>query len=333
MPEEKVREMTRGKKEPADAVGIENIIPILVGIIGGLFVLFFPFGMAYGLYGDRKSVSFAGFVTISVADVYSILIVISLIFLGFLSACILGNRIRTLRGAVRAGIVTAVPTLPILLRLDGSFRYISPSYIDLWIISPFLPIFTILSLAVLFQAVGAVCGYFWIRMHPEYSNPLHPVRWELIILKPTIVTMAVILAIIIVPAAYSHAIPAKLKFDGYTCYGFYDAVGVERVSEDTIRITQLMESPREECPFQFTTINKISLDDYEVSNQSIIRMNGLSDTIDPPEGLVYAKGSQIILKGPDVSNKSHDPLIRVMKYRFSANGSVVGYQTMAEINI
>jgi hypothetical protein len=333
MPEGKVREMTKGKKQPDDVIGIEYIIPILVGIIGGLLVLFFPFLMAYGSYQDKKNVSYAGFVTISVVDLYSILFVISLVFLGFLSACILGNRIRTMNGAVRAGIVTAVPTLLILLRIERSLNFISPSYTDLWIISPLLPIFTILSLAVLFQAFGAVCGYFWIRMHPEYSNPLHPVRWELIILKPTIVTMAVILAIIVIPAAYSQMVPAKLKFDGYTCYGFYDAVGVERVSEDTIRITQLMEAPREECPFQFTTINKIFLNDYEVSNQSIIHMNGLSDTIDPPEGLVYAKGSQVILKGPDVSNKSYDPLIRVEKSRFSANGSVVGYQKMAEYNI
>jgi hypothetical protein len=320
MPEGMVPEMTKGKKEPADVVGIEYIVPILVGGVGGLLVLLFPFLMALGSNGYRDNISYFGFLTISVATEYSILIVIGSVFLGFVSACILGNRITTITGAVRAGIVTAVPTLLFLLLIERSLRYISPLYTDLWIISPLLPFFMVLSLGVLFQAVGAVCGYYWIWMHPEYSNPLHLVRWELIILKPAIVTMLVVLAIIVIPVVYSHATPTV---DSKKCFMFGDAQKIERLDEETIRITQLNENSPEDCLSDMPYVNKLFIDGMDVSSQAIIEKQGLPDTIEPPEGLVYGNGSWAILTGPDISNKTHSPHFQIIKYTQGRDGSLI----------
>ena len=108
-----------------------------------------------------------------------------------------------------------------------------------------------------------------------------------------------------------------------------DYAKVERLSENTIKITQIGANSPADCLSDKPYIVKISLDDKDVSNLASIQKQGLSDTIVPPEGLVYANGSTILIKGPEVSNKIHAPLISVTKNLQGKDGTLIRLMIMA----
>jgi hypothetical protein len=70
---------------------------------------------------------------------------------------------------------------------------------------------------------------------------------------------------------------------------------------------------------------QIKVDDRDFSNQSLIRQQGLTDTISPPEGITeYVDGSSIILSGPELArNESTGRHIYVISYYNQQNPWVV----------
>jgi hypothetical protein len=111
-----------------------------------------------------------------------------------------------------------------------------------------------------------------------------------------------------------------------------DYYNVERINEDTIRITQLTENPNWESVPDKPFVNKIYIDGVDVSDMSIIKKQNLEDIIYPSEGLVYGNGSKAVIKGSDISNKSRLILVRVDKW-FLSDGNLTEGQFGLETKV
>jgi hypothetical protein len=75
---------------------------------------------------------------------------------------------------------------------------------------------------------------------------------------------------------------------------------------------------------------KIFADDRDVSNQSLISEAGLDAVIDPPDGLIFARGASVTLQGTALSGNGTAPvhLVIIATYPDTGRRVVIGERNL-----
>jgi hypothetical protein len=120
--------------------------------------------------------------------------------------------------------------------------------------------------------------------------------------KTSIIIISSLILILVVPFLVLVLVIIPQEQANSCCGLLGDPVHIERLDSNSIAIT-LFFSEHSHMNIDSTFFN-ISLDDHDVTNQDIIERQGLSISINPPTGLSYQNGSQVIFTGPDISNKT-----------------------------
>jgi hypothetical protein len=319
-------------QQPADRAGPGYLVPALIGIAGGFIAVGIPLVVSMIFFWRIKSVilhdlfyEFSPEIgKIPQMQVFLILL-IGTIFIGFLLPRILVSRIQKMTDVIYAGIISGTCTgfvIAILLFLMPAI------FLDYFNVNNYLSLaVSAILLSLVFQVVGAIGGYLWFR---NKSSALSTVGAGAPVLSIIAIPGSVALILMIIVLVLPLMVPTV---DWQKCNGFGDVLKIERLDDTTLKITQLNENSPQDCLSDKPYINKISLDGRDVSNQAVIDKEGLSDTIDPPEGLMYANGSQVVLEGPEVQNKSHAPHLDVKKYRQNNDGSLTFVRLLADVNV
>jgi hypothetical protein len=103
------------------------------------------------------------------------------------------------------------------------------------------------------------------------------------------------------------------KYDCGLCVWF-DFVSVERSGVDSVKISLLTEDPSTAwIPLDKRPGFTILINGNDVSNATAIQKQGITMTIDPPEGLKYQKGSLVVLKGNGISNVTSPVTLKIIE--------------------
>lgn len=297
---------------PVDLAGTGYAVPVLIGIIGGFIAVVIPLWIGIVTSGTIYTVMLHEFFAKYAHHISKIpqiqvflIFLFGTLFLGFLIPCIYRQYIQKITDAIRVGIISGACTGIVLtcffMLMPGIFHdnfHIGNQYLFLEV--------SVLLLSPVFEIIGAIGGYLWYKN--RMSVPLSDDTYHLPVFAIPVAVMIILMGLVfIVPMTFP-------TIEWKDCWGYPDAVTMERLDSDTVRITQITQNSPDNCSTDKPFINKISLDGKDVSNQAIIKLQNLSDTIDPSEGLVYAKGSQVILKGPDFSNKSYKSILQVIVF-------------------
>ena len=89
------------------------------------------------------------------------------------------------------------------------------------------------------------------------------------------------------------------------CGPILGGVNASRVSDDTIKLTVV--GGNEYDYYNAPILVMIYINEKELSNMSVITEQGLQDTIDPPNGLVFKNGNSAIISGIDVTKNLEKP--------------------------
>ncbi len=97
------------------------------------------------------------------------------------------------------------------------------------------------------------------------------------------------------------------------------SMSVNRVGDSTIKLHISLDYSGHRSAFLIPVTSRplqIFIDDRDFSNQSLIWGQGLTDTINPPEGITtYVDGSTVIISGPEIAgNSSSGRHIYVISY-------------------
>ena len=323
-------EKTKKFPHSNDSTGTEYLIPALIGIIGGFIAVVIPLWIGIVSTSTIRTVMLHEFFAefsyaigkIPQLQVFLILL-IGTTFLGFIIPCIHYRYIQKMADAIRAGIISGVCTGIVI---SGFFILMPVIFHDYFDMDQYrLLIVSAVLLSLVFETIGAIGGYLWYRNRspvPSAAEADHLTG----IAAPGVVAIILMVLVLAVPMTFP-------KVDYHKCSMSEENLNVERLSEDTLKITQLRANSPEDCLSDKPYINKISLDGWDVSDMASIQKQGLAVTIDPPEGFVYANGSTVVLKGPMVSNKTHKPLLQIMKYMQNPDGSLTALRGTANGHI
>jgi hypothetical protein len=288
--------------------------------------------LVIGILGGLPLSAIEGFQKIlwSPFSLYNIEIVSGLQMIGsfFLGLLIIGaisfritnaddeNHFQTISHGGLAGLGAGLAFFFIQFVYPGSFPLHSASTIPIFIVG----VLEISVISLIFGSTGAYFLKIWDHRQKKLYILKRPGRFSgrasrfiipfilifLLTFGPPLITYTVIWA-----GAYEKS---------YACGGMWNSPGRPfRVSDDSIIVPQYHKqisdkpdyhnwfpasTPRNRCEI---FINKI-----EMSNVSIIRGQGLQDTINPPEGLNDPYNRETVLKGPSfVGNGTNPPLITV----------------------
>lgn len=134
---------------------------------------------------------------------------------------------------------------------------------------------------------------------PTISGRLYPYRFLCLTL----------IAVMIVPPGLAYlGMEMGVLEKQNTCCPVFDSVGASRISPDSLRIIFKI-NPEVSRPTTGTIrFLNITVDEKDVSTQSILTNSRLNNTIDPPEGLLYWDGSSVILQGDDILGNDTVPV-------------------------
>jgi len=118
-----------------------------------------------------------------------------------------------------------------------------------------------------------------------------------------IVVIILVLLIIVSPMVVFSGIQSGDIDRNSCCDTLHEHIEFDRLNNETITI-QMKQNPDNYLEWAPKPVFHISVNGFDLSNMDTIEKQGLSDRIDPPEGLVYANSSMVILKGPEISNKT-----------------------------
>lgn len=323
MPDGKKTELTENKQR-TDGVWDRYRIPVLVGIVGGIVTTLLWMLATRWIYQTYLPILYSPnfyFNTLPQKQIFLIFLLGSLC-IGFGIVRILISEIKKIRDALLVGFISGTlsgfaivgSTLIYKIIVYNNFVTIPAPLLDYFVhISP-----TIV-LSILFQIIGAICGYLWYREKGPSIISKNDVPLYEILVRPVSIALILMLLFIILPPEFSPLIQDRQL---YKCKMFQEKLEVERLDNDTLKITQLSANSPEDCLSDKSYTMKLTLNGKDVSDLTIIRKQNLAVTIDPQEGLEYANGSTVVLKGPDVSNSMHIPQLQITKYMQSDDGSL-----------
>jgi hypothetical protein len=126
-----------------------------------------------------------------------------------------------------------------------------------------------------------------------------------------------LLTVLIIPPGLAYlGMGAGIIEKQNTCCPLFDSVEASRTGPDSIRIIFKRSPDLPEIKTGTARSINITIDEKDVSAQSIIAKAGFVNTIDPPEGLRYYDGAFVILSGDDIKGNDGVPvhLIVMVKY-------------------
>ena len=295
----------------------KSIIPIVIGVLGalGITTLYFiivpmvlrPQWTLVGTYNlDMQSIpTIEGIILFLVWSVSIAALCIRLIGPG------IKNPEEAHRTGEICGFVTSILTTIIFL-MEGYF-YSNPTSIS--ILGIFFCILLIV-ISVYLQANAAKYQFLCDQADSQQQrdkNFSHPSKEGFLKRSFIVFIILIIFFVEVSPMIAYYGIQAGLvdrQVHGY----MQNPVDVERLDTDSIKITPYINQDYyiDWGPIPYYLI---FIDGKDFSSLKTIQSLGLSDTIDPPEGLFYSnatcpviehycKGSSVIIKGPDISNKS-----------------------------
>ncbi|WP_292347774.1 MULTISPECIES: hypothetical protein [unclassified Methanoregula] len=160
-------------------------------------------------------------------------------------------------------------------------------------------------IAIIFGALGAGIQY-WIctRDGDSKDSPGSQVLHSRILLGVLPVVFILVLFLVFISPDIVVSGIRSGDIDWNPCCERMDFIDkIDRTGTDSISIS--MKADQDKYPeLAPRPVFFISVNGKDLSNMSSIRAQGLADTIDPLEGLLFADQSSVILKGPDVSNSS-----------------------------
>lgn len=183
-----------------------------------------------------------------------------------------------------------------------------------------IALLTTMIIAVIFGIIGTYLLFVWDHRKIPVSPSRSGIVWNFYkMILPCLFAGGLVIVLIIVPVAFVHEEikTGAIQRYSYSCCGLEGLLYIQRTGTDSITITQtsggayISWAPRDTNLYYDIYVNG-----KEMSNLSIIRAQGLPDTINPSEGLFYGKGMSVTLKGPDISS---DCKIIVQKKGFTAS--------------
>ena len=150
-------------------------------------------------------------------------------------------------------------------------------------------------------------------------------------------TLAVVLlaAVLIALLFTFPSLIVQSRADARACCGVFPDVAwkVERTGPESVSMTLLSIDSRIGNKAGEQAAVRIIANGKELSNMSVIREDGLNDTVSPPEGLQFREGGSVTLAGEDLrQNRTKPPRLQVMIGRiapepFSAGEWYMVYDT------
>jgi len=140
--------------------------------------------------------------------------------------------------------------------------------------------------------------------------------------------ICVILAVLLVPPTLLYLGYSPTPSDQFSsCYGVNDYAQASRTAPDSLRIVM---QPDSWAKHNALPTLKIFIDDRDVSNQSLISEAGLDVVIDPPDGLLFARGASVTLQGIAVSGNGTAPvhLVIIATYPDTGRRVVIGERNL-----
>jgi hypothetical protein len=295
----------------------KSVIPIVIGVLGalGITTLYFiivpmvlrPQWTLVGTYNlDMQSIpTIEGIVLFLVWSV----------IIAALCTRLIGPGIKNPEEAHRTGkicgFVTSILTTIIFL-MEGYF-YSNPTSIS--ILGIFFCILLIV-ISVYLQANAAKYQFLCDQADSQQQrdkNFSHPSKEGFLKRSFIVFIILIIFFIIVSPTIAYYGIQAGLvdrQVHGY----MQNPVDVKRLDTNSIQITPYL-SQKYYIDWGQKPIYQIFIDGKDVSSDITIHRQGLSDTIDHPQGLQYNntscsivdsyyKCSPVVISGPDISNKT-----------------------------
>jgi len=321
-------------------------IPVLLGVVEGIFL----FGLNLGLQTLWDPFIQFNSVFKSVQLIQEIFL-FCLIFLcfGYLAIQIKGSFImnatheKKVHGALTgiiAGIVYVIVTdyyiaTTELIGFQYYQKYLVPddpyflkfyfSFLSSCEVVPFLLFVVIFSIII--HAYGAMLqGYISSSLNQIPFEPhRNDIKTRILSNLPSVLFCGVIFLILISTGLSYAAIMTGAIEHKYSCELciYRDMVSAEKTGIDSIAISLLTEDPSTSwIPLDKRPVFTVFLNGKDVSNSTVVKKQGIAMTLDPPEGLIYQKGSRFILKGPEVFNNTSYCNITVIE-KFSATHSLV----------
>lgn len=126
--------------------------------------------------------------------------------------------------------------------------------------------------------------------------------------KPLAFALLAVVLVVLALAAIRFIVPQGTGDPA--CCGVFPQVAwkVQRTGPDSIGMTLLSVDPRIDTGAETPAEVRIFAGGKEISNASVIRAGGLSDTVSPPEGLLFREGSFVTFAGEDLRPDATKPL-------------------------
>jgi hypothetical protein len=305
------------------------IIPIKVGLLVGSVAIGLPYIINFIVEQHFWNLVIGYNYTFhtTLSFLYIALFSIGSLFVGGESCRRLGAAIRNENDAFKAGIIsgTASYFLLIGLMIGTKLIFSKTSFAAMGII-PSTNIFDILfhvvifmislSASVIIQSVGSI-SYFSYKTRSDKSifNGVDSRPGTLIIKHLNCILALLILLIIFVPfgVVYYEMRMDLIEPMNVDCCGLFpNSVSANRLGTDSIVIGIGIREGNVEYGMKNPFVDSVPglekpriivhYNSKDLSDQLTIDRQGLSDRIDPPEGLRYISGSRVILNGSDISN-------------------------------
>lgn len=304
------------------------LIPVLVGIFGYFIIFGVPWVIQEFLKQRIWSQIFLYNHYLDYITYYQgiLLLIGSCLAIGYITALILEPEIKNLYDAIICGSLSGFTTGILYALLNIPFLYLTELRLIARevIFHVFTKVLINLGLIVLVQVIGA-CIFFKWGMKPDVSQISQNKVKRVItsVSKPSLIIILSFIIILIFPIGIVYCgIQTGLIGWKPHCYMPPDHIAFHRLDSNSVKIKQYSESecfsliPKDSwLPSQKSPYWKIFVDGKEMSNTSIIERQGLPDTINPSEGLVYGYGSVVVLTGPDLfSNRTDFTNISVVEY-------------------
>jgi hypothetical protein len=293
------------------------LLPLVVGILGSLAVIVIPWLIMGYVHQHIWSVIYSYNSSFSIIESYQSL---PLYFTGpiiicWLSVKLSGSVIRNDKDAILAGALSGLSSgfiVGCLFVIDNYHGKFSILKLPFFIILPF--IIDIVTY-VLLQMLGA---YLYFRINQFTGSSQSEKKFikgeNNKTIKYFIIGFLILLIIIITPPLFVYSGIIHGSINRNTFCDNTEWISVTRLSTDSIIFTQSTGKPEVVLgPPPETLCWQIFVNGKNVSDQSAIQRQQLSDSIIPADGLHFGEGSSVILTGPTISNSTGPVIVKVFQ--------------------
>lgn len=288
---------------------------ISVGILGGMIIFLLITGLTeVWKFPISFKASLGAFFAFQIIIIFPIILLV----LGGLIARSLGPLSQNPKDVIIAGALSGLVTAFSITLFIGIRNFFFSGIPDTITFIGHLTLAFICS--IILQATGAFFWFRWNQRNTTNSGERNTF-WsgKKSIILSIIFIIVILIPLIVLPPSWAYDSIQSGSIEREWWYVKWDRIVANQTASDTLLLTLYLQEDPLIDHYWKKPYCVITLDGKEITNQSIMRYQGIADTIDPPEGLSFSQHSSVVLKGPDfdpVRNPTgHLEVYKIIPYR------------------